>query len=143
MGPPSKSDQSLEPYTRSETEWNGHLRAVMRVQGLTALHVRETDTPGTYDLLVGGQYNPKRPSPQYLWAELKVGDSVLEPSQRGFNRERVKKGDFLLVLRLRAGYSVEVRDGSDAMEHAFVLDYRMTRWDELFRRLLHNYNVDL
>ena len=113
----------------------------MKAQGLGALHVRETDTPGAYDLLLSNTRNGW--APQHFWAELKIMDREIEPSQREFYRQRHELGDMLIVIRLREGYSVFVKDGVDVKEHLWVADFRTHDWKKTFDKLLNEYYRDL
>lgn len=137
----SKPDSSAQPYTRSETAFNADLREVLRAQGFGVIHVRDADTPGTYDLLIT-QVKEGWP-PHNLWAELKVMDKELEPSQRTFYRTRLAMGDLLTVIRLREDHTVLVRDGQDIKEHLWVADYRIHDWKKTFSKLLTDYYSDL
>lgn len=137
----SKPESSAQPYTRAETAFNADLRAVLKTQGLGALHVRETDTPGAYDLLIS--YTEHGLPPQHLWAELKLMDKPLEPSQRTFYRERHALDEMLLVIRLREDHSVLVKDGVDGKEHLWVGDFQTHDWKGTLRKLLNDYYSDL
>jgi hypothetical protein len=137
----SKLESLAQPYTRAETAFNADLRAVLKAQGLGALHVRETDTPGAYDLLV--TIDEQGWPPQHLWAELKLMDKPLEPSQRTFYREHHALNEMLLVIRLREDHSVIVRDGVDGKEHLWVGDFQTHDWKSTFKKLLSDYYSDL
>lgn len=123
----SKSEKS-QPYTRSETAFNADLREVLKSQGLGVLHVRETDTPGAFDLLVNFRTSI-RPS---WWVELKVMDEPLRPSQITFQRERNTESMF--VIRLREDYSVQLNTRDDKREILWAADFRLHRWAETFHR---------
>lgn len=137
----SKPDSSAQPYTRSETAFNADLREVLRAQGLGVMHIRETDTPGAFDLLIDDVKDGW--PPRYLWAELKLMDKELEPSQRTFYRTRLARGDLLCVIRLREDHAVLVRDGQDIKEHLWIADYRIHDWKKTFGKLLSDYYSDL
>lgn len=137
----SKPDSSVQPYTRSETAFNADLREALRTQGLGAIHVRDTDTPGAYDLLI--THVRQGWPPQSLWAELKVMDKELEPSQRTFFRTRIAMGELLTVIRLREDHAVLVRDGQDIKEHLWIADYRLHDWKKTFGKLLSDYYSDI
>lgn len=79
----------------NETQFNAGLRAVLRAQGLGALHVREADQPGTADLLI---WKGQR---LLAWVELKIGDHEVEPQQWQFLEEQVKRGSSAYVVRLK------------------------------------------
>jgi hypothetical protein len=137
----SKPESSAQPYTRAETAFNADLRAVLKAQGLGALHVRETDTPGAYDLLI--TLDEQGWPPQHMWAELKLMDKPLEPSQRTFWRERHALNEMLLVIRLREDHSVLVRDGQDVKEHLWIGDFQTHDWKGTFKKLLNEFYRDL
>lgn len=123
----SKSE-TLLPYTRSETAFNADLREVLKAQGLGALHIRETDTPGAFDLLC--TYPLWAAS--HFWVELKIMDEPLRPSQITFQRERSSEAMF--VMHLREGYAVRLCDRLDKREILWVVDFRKHRWVEEFNR---------
>ena len=78
----------------SETKFNAELRAVLRAQGLRALHIREADQPGASDLVVwqGREI--------LAWAELKVFPNTAEPHQTQFLEERQVEGGNAYVITL-------------------------------------------
>jgi hypothetical protein len=120
--------ETSQPYTRSETVFNADLREVLKAQGLGVLHVRETDTPGTYDLLLTFSDNI-RPS---WWVELKVMDEPLRPSQITFHRERHNESMF--VMRLREDHAVQLNTRDDKREILWAADFRLHQWAETFHR---------
>ena len=66
---------------KNETELNRSFRSTLTLQGMRARHIRESDHPGTFDLLV---YVGSR---IVAWVELKIDDGKLEPSQKEFARD--------------------------------------------------------
>lgn len=128
----SKSEKS-QPYTRSETAFNADLREVLKSQGLGVLHVRETDTPGAFDLLCTYEdWRDKRMSVPHFWVELKVMDEPLRPSQVTFQRDRGT--EVMFVLRLREGYSAQLKNGDDKHEILWTADFRLHSWKHVFER---------
>lgn len=126
----SKLGSSDQPYTRSETAFNADLRAVLRSQGLGVLHVRETDTPGAYDLLCTRRAPDPFEFARHFWVELKVMDEPLRPSQILFQRDRPDEPMF--VLRLREGYSVTLLNRNDTLQLLTVEDFRVCGWLDTF-----------
>lgn len=131
---PLKPGPLEHPYTRSEAEFNADLREVLKSQGLGALHIRETDNPGAYDLLITLPL-PGWP-PQHLWAELKILDEELRPSQRAFQRERSQLEEVTLIIRLRDKNSIEIRSGSDYKRYLTVPDFHLLEWVKTFKELI-------
>jgi hypothetical protein len=131
----------VQPYTRSEAEFNADLRETLKVQGLGALHIRETDNPGAFDLLI----TLARPGwpPTTLWAELKVLDEELRTSQRTFNNERLKLSEMTLVMRLRGDRAVEIRSGSDFKSYKTIADFRKHKWADTLEKLLEEFYSEL
>ncbi len=129
----SKPDSSARPYTRSETAFNADFREVLRAQDLGVLHVRDTDTPGVFDLLCTYEdWDGRKMSVQHFWVELKVWDEPLRPSQITFQRERGT--EVMFVLRLREGYAVRVNNRDDQKEIWWTADFRLHDWRETFMR---------
>lgn len=137
----SKSDPLGRPYTRSETAFNADLREVLRMTaGFSALHVREADLPGVFDLLVteklaaGALPRPLR----FLWLELKVGNEEVRPSQVNFHRDRTALGESCLIGRLRENHAVALSSLGPVheTEHLWVADFRTHCWDKTFHDFL-------
>jgi len=61
-----------------ETEFNAEMRAALKRQGMKCMHVRETENPGVFDLLI------YKDTWLIAWAELKMSDNKLEASQEEF-----------------------------------------------------------
>lgn len=145
----SKPDSSEQPYTRSETAWNADLREVLRAQGLGAIHIRETDTPGAFDLLITETHTRllrgvDRSMPhRFMWLELKLWDEEIRPSQRTFARSHYEAGELLLVARLRAGRAVQIRESTDSREVLWIGDFTKFGWAVWLRRMLDEHYVDL
>lgn len=130
----SKPDSSGQPYTLSETAFNADLRLTLKVQGLGALHVRETDNPGAYDLFI--TLPARAYAPRSVWAELKVWDYPLEASQISFYNERKKLHDALCVMRLREDHAVMIRNGLDTETYVVVPNFRLHDWKKTIADLL-------
>lgn len=128
----SKSEPLGQPYTRNETGvFNPDLREVLRQQGLGALHVREADLPGVFDLLVTEASGTHR----HLWLELKIFAEV-EPSQIGFARARTSAGELCVVGRLKEDHSLTLTDYTEAHEFMWVSDFRTCLWRQSIAGLL-------
>lgn len=145
----SKPDSSDQPYTRSETAFNADLREVLRAQGLGVIHVRETDTPGAFDLLVTETHERTRHGVsqliphRFMWIELKVMDEDLRPSQRTFARSHREAGELLMVIRLRADHAVQVLESTAARELLWTGDFTKFGWAGWLRRQLDDHYADL
>lgn len=113
----------------NETQFNAELRAILRVQGWRALHIREADQPGAADLAIWqGPHS-------VTWAELKIEDHKVEPHQWQFLEERVQEGFNAYVIRLRGTNAVEVArvvgHGHRLTDSVHVADFRKTNWTSL------------
>lgn len=124
----------------NETKFNAELRAVLRVQGLQALHIREADQPGVSDLVVW------RGRALVAWLELKIDDHEVEPQQEQFQKDRLKEGAEAYIVRLIgvvpsqvmvARYSEVYRE---FVTIAIVPDFYKEDWAKFFkehRRVIH------
>lgn len=117
-------------------EWfNAQLRAVLRGQGLSCMHVRETEKPGAADLPVW------RGAEIVGWLELKVGDHDLDPQQREFLRDRDAECGAAFVVRYRTDpILVTVERGSNQLWTqtevvAEIIDWRLAPWQQMLWRL--------
>jgi hypothetical protein len=86
------SELKRSPYTTDEGVFNADYRSLLRLHGLSVLHVRETDIPGAFDLCIW------RGTRLLGWSELKIGNEELRPSQKEF--ARAYKTSPLYVIRL-------------------------------------------
>lgn len=115
----------------NETKFNAELRAILRVQGWWALHIREADQPGAADLVMWqGPHS-------VTWAELKIEDHEVEPHQWQFLEDRVKEGFCAYVVRLRGSHAVEVArvvgHGHKLTTPVHTADFRKAKWTEILR----------
>jgi hypothetical protein len=137
----SKPELSGQPYTRSETAFNADFREVLKAQGLGVLHIRETDTPGAFDLLV--TIVRLDWPPQHVWIELKVMDEEMRPSQVNFHRERKALDELTLVARLLNEHTVSIRDGLDREELLKADNFYAFSWRVALGRLANDFYSEL
>jgi hypothetical protein len=103
----------------TETDFNWHMRQALQDQGYRAMHIRETDTPGTADLLVYKMYPQMTPESTLIvieaWLELKIDNNVkkdIRPGQREFMRDHWNMGqNALFVMRDRKTELLVIRQG--------------------------------
>lgn len=77
-----------------EIDFNSSMRSTLRLHGLNALHIREAEVPGPSDLIVW------KGDKIIVWAELKVDDEPLRPSQVEFMRARDNESGNAVVIRM-------------------------------------------
>lgn len=83
-----------------EGDFNLSIRTIMRAQGLKAIHIREADDPGASDLIVAK-------GPRILaWAELKMDNEPLRPSQVEFLRAMDTNAGNAFVLRMHGNTGI-------------------------------------
>jgi hypothetical protein len=119
-----------------ETDFNRWLRGVLAAQGLEAIHIKEAHFPGVADLLIfkGQQI--------VAWAELKVNDEEVRPSQREFLRARDAEAGNAYVLRYMpaTGNVMVFRAAAEAPMATVKLmsawEQNFNRWNEI--RMEHN-----
>jgi hypothetical protein len=118
----------------NETQFNAELRAIMRVQGLGVLHIREADQPGASDLVVWQGLRPTS-----VWVELKVGEHTVEPHQWQFLEDRVREGFDCFTVTLSTNpndpYGVHIGRvigrGHKCYYVGYKSDYRRVDWSEI------------
>lgn len=96
---------------------------------MRATHVRETENPGAFDLLIKWEH---RGSPRYCWLELKLQDKPLEPSQQSFLRVR-GDGELLMIGRLYDDHIVKINT-TEERELLWSADFRLAKWQPFFDR---------
>lgn len=122
---------SKAPEFVSETQFNAALRDVLRGQGLKVLHLRECDQDGPSDLIVW------RGIMVLAWAELKMNNEPLRPSQKEFLREVGPAGN-AYVIRCFGSVQVLVLRNDDPLWSSlknvqWVPDFRTFDWSQGFR----------
>lgn len=88
-----------------EADFQTRMLAALNRQGMRAIHVREANMPGVFDILC---MNP------LYWLELKV-DSAVEPSQREWGRGqwRAQQNAFFLREQPDLGGRIDIAQGRD------------------------------